>query len=105
MIRGVSIVMNFLTAFLLNTKSKKDIEESENNSYLNQNRWKRISHSSYHWQCRRTTGSSHDPPHLPGLIAAAAPTEWSLNYSKNEWMTQESFYEYAISVFYKWLPW
>ncbi|KYM95351.1 hypothetical protein ALC62_14002 [Cyphomyrmex costatus] len=39
---------------------------------------------------------------IPGPIVAAAPAEWSLGRSKNGWMTQESFYEYVTSVFYKW---
>lgn len=39
---------------------------------------------------------------IPGPIAAAALAGWSFGHSKNGWMTQESFYEYVTSVFYKW---
>ncbi|XP_037038910.1 uncharacterized protein LOC119076333 [Bradysia coprophila] len=45
----------------------------------------------------------HSYKRMPAAILASNPAKWSVGISDNGWQTQQTFHDYMVNIFYKWL--
>lgn len=45
----------------------------------------------------------HSYKRMPSAILASNPAKWSVGISDNGWQTQQTFHDYIVNIFHKWL--